>query len=125
MPTDCPHPSELTGVRTGTVINMFVELRAIDVRANVVLDMLSVMMRDMLTGEEIVAETAAVIGLDFIVKVAFAVEEEVLTGEWTEAIFGGATDIGAELDASDLTATMVALEFAFPASFREPLFLSC
>ena len=101
-------------MRTGAVTKILV-LRLIDMRADAVADAPAVVMLAVgdgtLSGFEITAETAALIGLDFMAKVAFAVEEEMLTGEWTEAIFGGATDIGAELDASDLTATMVALEF--------------
>ena len=57
----------------------------------------------------IMSATVVVIGLGLVVKVAFAVEEEVLTGEWTEAMIGGATDIGAS---SGLTAVIVSLEFA-------------
>ena len=77
---------------------------------------------DMLANAEIVA----VIGFEFIVKVAYAVEmlAGVWAGVWAGLIIGGAPDIGVEVNASGFAAVMTALEFALLAPLEDS-FLCC
>ena len=107
---------------------MLAKLSLIAMRADVAIDVSAVVMLgvgvDMLTNAEIIVMTAAMIGFDFIVKVAYAVE--VLAGAWAGSIIGGAPDTAVEVDASGLTVMMAALEFEFalPAPL-EKSFLCC
>ena len=73
MPNSCSHPWEVTGVCTGTVTNMLTESRIIAMRADVAIDVSTVVIVadgvDMLTDVGIIVEIAAVIGLEFSIKV--------------------------------------------------------
>ena len=98
MPNSCPHPWEVTRVRTGTVTGM-VTMLAVGA--------------DMLT--DMAVEAAAVIGLKLVVKVV-----AVLNGDWADAIISDASAIGAEVNPSGLTAVMAVLECAFPVPLNKP-----
>ena len=76
-------PLEVTAAYNGAVINTVVELLVVGVCVNVVIDVSTVVMIGgrvkRLTDIEIIVETAAVIGLEFMVQVECGVE--VLIGE--------------------------------------------
>ena len=104
---------------TGALINMLVEFRVRDMRAEVVIDVSAVVMLgvsvNILVDLGIIVVTVAVIGFEFVVKVALAVE--VLAG----VIIGGGP---AEVKASSLAPVMTALEFALLAPLEDS-FLCC
>ena len=89
---------------------MFGKVWFVDMRTGVVIEVSTVVMMavgvDMLAGAEIGEVTAAMSGLEVVAGVTYAVEA------LADTIFGGASAIGAEANATSLNGSMPDLEFA-------------
>ena len=110
MVNSCSHPRAVIGVCTGMVTGVLAELLLVTMLCltlGVGVDMLGIMK------VAAVKVAAVVIVLDFIVKVAYAVG--VFTREWDGTMISGVPGIGGVVDvnASDLTAKIAALGFAW------------
>ena len=113
----CSHPPAVTGATIEAVVNMFVELEVISMRAVMSTDVSTVVMIGFgvctLVNIETIVVTAVVSGFGVIVEVVFAVEA--LAG----AIIGGAPGIDAGVNAYVLKAVMSALDFAEPSPLEK------
>ena len=115
------HPRDVTRARAGVLIIMSAGCRLIRIGADVAFGASAAVMLGVAAGVladiETVVVTNAVIALDFIAKVAHAVEA--LAGEWDVEITDDAHGIGVDTD--DSTALMTASECAFASPLEEPL----
>ena len=120
--TNCLHPREVTGGRTGTVLKMLLGLCLIGAGKNEVIDVPIVVMLvvdvDMFTKLQSVLVKNEVIRFEFILSAVFVAEL------LTDPIIGGVSGIGVEVNTIGLAAMMTALEVVALASSAEP-FLSC
>ena len=103
-------------MRTRLFINILLELWLIGTRADVAILEVAVIM---LAG---VVVSATVISLEFVIEVAYVVE--VVADVWAGAKFGDVSGTCAEVNKSDMTAVMSALEFVLPSPLEEPFHCS-
>ena len=99
-------------MRTRLFINILLELWLIGTRADVAI-------LEVAAG---VVVSATVISLEFVIEVAYVVE--VVADVWAGAKFGDVSGTCAEVNKSDMTAVMSALEFVLPSPLEEPFHCS-
>ena len=104
-------PREVTGEYTGAVVNIFVDLRLILIRADVMFGMPAAVM----FGVSVDVLTVTALGLEFVLKSAYAFEA--LAG----AMIASSLDIAAEVEANGSAGPTTALEVALPAPLPETL----
>ena len=122
------HPRETSGVCTGLFIDMFVTLRIVDVVADTLTKMSVVTIPGvtiaLLSNIEIIVVTAALVGVEFVVKNTYADVVEMLPPVPADTINGGALNLGAEVSARGLLAVITIFDFTKPTPLGGS-FLSC